>query len=281
MTEAHGTMTTGTVSVEGGRLSYEVAQGGSGPTLVLLHGGMLDRHSWDEQFARLAARGHHVVRYDARGHGHSSTVTGDYAHQDDLRALLAHLAVPRAVLVGLSLGARTALDAALAHPEYVAALVLTAPGVSGRPFTDPFVTHHAEQQIAALGTGGAAGVELFVEHFLRMWVDGPHRSPTEVDGALRERLRACATANVLRHAAGLGAGLPREVGAADRLGEVAVPTLVLTGDLDGSDILANAHAVAAAAPNARHRVLPGAAHMIPLECPDLFEHELDTFLAAL
>ncbi|WP_380283714.1 alpha/beta fold hydrolase [Kitasatospora purpeofusca] len=276
MTEAR----TGTAAVEGGELAYEVAEG-AGPAVVLLHGGLLDRHSWDEQFTRLAAAGRHVVRYDARGHGRSSTVGGDYAHPDDLRALLAHLDVPRAVLVGLSLGSRIALDTALTHPGCVAGLVLTAPGVSGRPFTDPFVTHHTQRQIAALGAGGEEGVGRFVEHFLRMWADGPHRSPAEVDGALRERLRASVTANVLRHAAGFGAGRPREAGAADRLGELAVPTLVLTGELDGADILANARAVADTAPHARELVLPGAAHMVPLERPDLFEPELDAFLAAL
>ncbi|MER7705037.1 alpha/beta hydrolase [Kitasatospora sp. NPDC097605] len=269
---------TGAVPVAGGELSYEVAEG-TGPAVVLLHGGLLDRHSWDEDFARLAARGRHVVRYDARGHGRSSTVSGDHAHHDDLRTLLAHLDVPRAVLVGLSLGSRIALDTALTHPECVAGLVLTAPGVSGRPFTDPFVIHHTEQQIAALGAGGEEGVGRFVEHFLRMWADGPHRSPAEVDGALRERLRASVTANVLRHAAGFGAGRPLEAGAAERLGELAVPALVLVGELDGADILANARAVADAAPHARELVLPGAAHMVPLERPDLFEREVDAFLS--
>ncbi|MFE2109648.1 alpha/beta fold hydrolase [Kitasatospora sp. NPDC059463] len=271
---------TGTAPVTGGELSYEVAEG-AGPAVVLLHGGLLDRHSWDEQFARLAARGRHVVRYDARGHGRSSPVTGDHSHPDDLRALLTHLDVPSAVLVGLSLGARIALDTALTHPGQVAGLVLTAPGVSGRPFTDPFVAHHTERQIAALGAGGAEGVDRFVEHFLRMWADGPHRSPDQVDGALRERLRASVTAHVLRHAAGFGAGSALEAGAADRLGELRAPALVLTGELDGADILANARALADAAPHVRALVLPGAAHMVPLERPDLFERELDAFLAAL
>ncbi|MFE6868186.1 alpha/beta fold hydrolase [Kitasatospora sp. NPDC057692] len=276
MTEAR----TGTVAVDGGHLSYEAAEG-AGPAVVLLHGGLLDRHSWDEQFTRLAAAGRQVVRYDARGHGDSSTVGGDHSHPDDLRALLAHLEVPRAVLVGLSLGARIALDTALTHPGCVAGLVLTAPGVSGRPFTDPFVAHHTERQIAALGAGGEEGVAGFTEHFLRMWADGPHRSPAQVDGALRERLRASVTANVLRHATGFGAGRAREAGAAGRLGEPAVPTLVLAGELDGTDILANARAVADAAPHARALVLPGVGHMVPLERPDLFERELDDFLSAL
>ncbi|MEV6682993.1 alpha/beta fold hydrolase [Streptomyces erythrochromogenes] len=92
---------------------------------------------WNEQFLWLAGLGYRVIRYDARGHGRSSTVAGDYSHHGDLRALLTHLDVPCATLVGLSLGARTAIDTALAHPESVPALVLASPGVSGRPFADP------------------------------------------------------------------------------------------------------------------------------------------------
>ncbi|MEU9302965.1 alpha/beta fold hydrolase [Streptomyces sp. NPDC048269] len=139
---------------------------------------MLDLNMWDEQFSWLAELGYRVIRYDARMHGRSSTVVRDYAHHDDLHALLTHLDVPCATLVGLSLGARTAVDTALAHPESVSALVLASPGVSGRPFNDPYVAHHTAQQMAAMGDPDG-GAQRFVEHFLRMWVDGPHREPSQ------------------------------------------------------------------------------------------------------
>ncbi|MFH8571402.1 alpha/beta fold hydrolase [Streptomyces sp. NPDC017993] len=267
----------GIVPIEDGELFYETA--GSGPAVVLLHGGMLDQHMWDEQFAWLVNSGLRVIRYDSRGHGLSSTVTGDYANHDDLVALLDALDVPRAVLVGLSHGARVALDTALAHPARVAALALASPGVSGRPFTDPFLLAHIKEQVAAIGTPD--GVERYVEHFLRMWVDGPHREPSAVHPGLRERLRASAEANVEVHADGLGAGRPVEVGAATRLGEIRVPTVVLDGDLDSTDISANAHAITLAVPGARRVRIPGAAHMVNLENTALFDQELHAFLSSL
>lgn len=267
----------GIVPIDDGELFYETA--GSGPAVVLLHGGMLDQHMWDEQFAWLVNSGLRAIRYDARGHGLSSSVTGDYANHDDLRALLDALDVPSAVLVGLSHGSRVALDAALAHPDRVAALALASPGVSGRAFTDPFILEHIKEQVAAVGKPD--GVERYVEHFLRMWVDGPHREPSAVHPGMRERMRASAEANAEVHADGLGAGMPIEVGAADRLSEIRVPTVVFDGDLDSRDISANAHAITLAVPGARRIRIPGSAHMVNLENTALFDQELHAFLSSL
>ncbi|MCB5907070.1 alpha/beta fold hydrolase [Streptomyces pinistramenti] len=267
----------GTVPIDDGELFYEAA--GTGPAVVLLHGGMLDQRMWDEQFAWLVRSGLRAIRYDIRGHGLSSSVTGDWANHDDLRALLDALAVPRAVLVGLSHGARIALDTALAHPQRVTALALASPAVSGRAFTDPFLLAHIREQVAAIGEPD--GAERYVEHFLRMWVDGPHREPAAVDAALRERLRASAQANAEVHSDALGAGAPVEVGAAGRLAEIRVPTLVLDGDLDSTDISANAHALALAVPGAQRIRIPGAGHMVNLENGAFFDHALHGFLFAL
>ncbi|MFE7610407.1 alpha/beta fold hydrolase [Streptomyces celluloflavus] len=267
----------GLVPIDDGELFYEVA--GEGPAVVLLHGGMLDQHMWDEQFSWLVNSGLRAIRYDSRGHGLSSTVAGDYANHDDLCALLDALDVPSAVLVGLSHGARVALDTALAHPDRVMALALASPGISGRAFTDPFVLAHIKEQVAAIGEPD--GAERYIEHFLRMWVDGPHREPSAVHPGMRERLRASAEANVEVHADGLGAGIPLEMGAFDRLGEIRVPTVVLDGDLDSTDISANAHAITLAVPGARRVRIPGAAHMVNLENTAFFDQELHAFLSSL
>ncbi|MFI1204211.1 alpha/beta fold hydrolase [Streptomyces sp. BHT-5-2] len=275
--QAWSEIDNGTVPIDDGELFYETA--GSGPAVVLLHGGMLDQHMWDEQFAWLVNSGLRVVRYDSRGHGLSSTVTGDWANHDDLVALLDALDIPRAVLVGLSHGSRIALDAALAHPSRVSALFLAAPGLSGRTFTDPFILEHIREQVAAIGE--ADGAERYVEHFLRMWVDGPYRAPAAMHPGFRERMRASASANVEVHADGLGAGMPLEVGAADRLGEIRVPTAVLDGDLDSTDISANAHAIALQVPGARRIRVPAAGHMVNLENTPRFDQELHAFLSSL
>src|SRR5690242_20005538 len=88
-----------------GTLSYK--EGGRGRPVVFLHPGGFGGAVWDEQVNRFAAH-HRVVRYDARGHGDSSEPPAGFSHHEDLRRLLDALAIDRAVLVGCSLGSRTA-----------------------------------------------------------------------------------------------------------------------------------------------------------------------------
>jgi pimeloyl-ACP methyl ester carboxylesterase len=71
-----------------------------------------------------------VVRYDLRSHGRSADAAGSTAY-GDLTAVLDALGIERAALVGLSAGASVAIDAAIAAPSRVTALVLASPGVSG------------------------------------------------------------------------------------------------------------------------------------------------------
>src|SRR5437762_5385147 len=94
---------TGFVAVPFGHIFYEAV--GTGPTVVLIHGGNLDRRMWDQQVAVLALH-FRVIRYDLRGFGRSTPADTPYQAQTDLYELLQHLAVHRASLSGLSLGGR-------------------------------------------------------------------------------------------------------------------------------------------------------------------------------
>lgn len=93
---------TGHAVIEGGALYYESA--GSGPVVVLLHGGNLDGRMWDEQLSPLS-RHYRAIRYDARGYGRSTPADKPFAAHDDLAALLraSHRArVPHRTLHGWS-----------------------------------------------------------------------------------------------------------------------------------------------------------------------------------
>jgi pimeloyl-ACP methyl ester carboxylesterase len=250
-------------------IAYETA--GSGDPVVFLHGGLLDRHSWDAEFA-LAARTHHAVRYDARGHGGSDPATGDYSTYTDLFALLDHLGLQSVAAVGLSLGARTLVDAALLHPDRFTALLLVSPGYSGLEFTDPFVLAQNEAiRRAAAAHDDAA----FVEAFLRAWVDGPHRSAADVDPDVRAACARAARAAVAKPPSG---GRVIEVGAVGRLGELSMPVDVVLGDLDSPDILAAGERIAADAPHARTHLVTGAGHSLNLDRPEAFAEILRDFL---
>jgi pimeloyl-ACP methyl ester carboxylesterase len=117
------TWRAGRAAVPGGELYYETA--GEGPALVLIHADFLDHRMWEPQFESLA-QDHRAVRYDARGHGRSTVPGGPYSDGEDLRALLDHLGIASAYLVGLAHGARIASEFAAAEPRRVRGLVLAA-----------------------------------------------------------------------------------------------------------------------------------------------------------
>jgi 3-oxoadipate enol-lactonase len=252
---------TGFVKVRGGELYHEAK--GAGPAVVLLHAGLLE----------LLSKEYRVVRFDARGHGRSSVPAGDYANYEDLHELLAALGVPHATLVGLSLGARTAIDFALAYPAMVDGIVAAAPGLSGWDFDDPVLAEHQRGARAAAAAGDRAK---FVEWFQRSWTDGPKRAPQQVDPAVRERVRVMALETLAKLEA--GGGELKEMGAAGRLAELRVPLLAIVGDLDMSDIHEIVAELVAKVPGARKVVVAGAGHMVNLERPAEFDRALTEFL---
>jgi len=106
-----------------------------------MHGGLLDCHMWDEQFD-LLAKTHRVLRYDASAHGQSTLPPDVYWDHADLRELMITLEIDRAILVGLSLGGRIAIDLALEEPDRVEAIVAVSSGLSGYRFeSEPYLAH--------------------------------------------------------------------------------------------------------------------------------------------
>jgi pimeloyl-ACP methyl ester carboxylesterase len=115
----------------GHRISYRSY--GAGPrVIVLTHGLLMDHRMYSRLGPTLAAAGHHVITVDMLGHGasdqpHEMTMYSMPQYGRDLIALLDHLGVPQAVVGGTSLGANVALEAAVAAPERIRALVLEMP----------------------------------------------------------------------------------------------------------------------------------------------------------
>jgi pimeloyl-ACP methyl ester carboxylesterase len=262
----------GSATANGTTLTYEVA--GAGPALVLIHAGIADSRMWDGLFARWAAS-HRVLRYDLRGFGRSGRASGTFAHRDDLRALLDTLGIDRAAVLGISFGAGVALDFALAYPERVSALVLAAARPGGmQPPPDLTEVWEAEEEALARGDLDAAN-----EVDLRAWVDGPHRTPDQVDPDVRARMREMNRLVLEREAAETDADpQPLDPPAVERLGEVRAPTLLVVGDLDRPGTLTGTERLAEGIPEARRVVIPGAAHMVPLEGPDRFAELVEEFL---
>jgi 3-oxoadipate enol-lactonase len=248
-------------------LNYEVS--GAGSPVVLLHGGALDSRAWDGQFAPFAEH-HTVIRYDLRGHGRSSTPTEPFAHCDDLRDLLDTLGIPRASLVGLSLGSRTSIDFALSYPDRVNRLVLASPGIGGMTFRDPFILDQLDRHAEARAAHDVDGA---LECVVRMWVDGPHRTPDRTDPAIRKFCHDLIADTVARHA-GAGQRLMTDLDAINRVDELRAPILTLVGDLDSSDI----HAVADLL-GGHKEISAGVGHNLNLERPEEFNRRVLDFLS--
>jgi 3-oxoadipate enol-lactonase len=116
-----------------GSITLEGEQTGDGPPVVLLHGLSATRRNVVQGSRALVKRGYRLISYDARGHGASSPAPR-YEYSDlvaDLSAVLDHLELDRAALVGSSMGAATAMAFTLEHPERVPALVQITPAYTG------------------------------------------------------------------------------------------------------------------------------------------------------
>ena len=253
------------LAIPGSHLYYEVR--GRGAPVVFIHGGNLDSGMWDADVEALSTR-FRVITYDVRPYGRSGPATADYAWHEDLRALLDHLKIARADLVGLSLGARLAVNFTLAYPARVDRLVLAGPGIDGWPFApDP----HLPALIAAVKAGDA-------KLATTLWLRHPYMAPAMRDPEVAARLRRLAARNEHIWLQEIGPAVVPSPPALTRLGEIRAPTLVLVGTLDVADILGTAKRLATEVRGARLEVLDGVGHMINLAAPDRFRALVTGFL---
>src|SRR5260221_1182366 len=117
-------VSSGYADVNGIKLYHEIY--GQGEPLVLLHGGLM---TIDEMSTLLEpfAKTHKVIAVELQGHGRTADTDRPLSFEtmgDDIAALLNHLNISTADIVGLSLGAAVGLRAAIQHPEKVRRLVV-------------------------------------------------------------------------------------------------------------------------------------------------------------
>lgn len=271
-------MTGQFIEVPGGRL--RVIDEGRGSPVVLVHAGIADLRSWDPVASLLVEAGLRTIRYDLRGHGLSETADVAFSNRDDLIAVLDAVGVDRAVVVGSSAGGQIALDTAVERPDRVAAVVGVAAGLGG---FEPDITPEELALFEAmdrLESADEPDADAIADFDVRLWVDGPGQPPDRVPSAIRELVREM---DRPLYAAGRvrGRPIPLRPPAADRLSALRCPVLAIAGSLDVSDAIATARHLEANAPDARAIVIPGVAHMVGLEVPDLLARTIVDFVAGL
>ncbi|WP_031158094.1 alpha/beta fold hydrolase [Streptosporangium roseum] len=277
-----------------GDTEFGCDEAGSGPVVVLVHAGCADRRMWDHQFRTLSER-YRVIRYDWRGYGESGDATGEFAHHEDLLALLDAFEVDRAVLVGSSDGGKISLDAALTAPERVTALTLVAPGLSGYEWPPSMPARYRERVHSVIGvdrlrsyrageveTVDVAELEAYSEAETEFLVAGPGRTRGDLTPQVWElALKMDRLLNERSWTGPHGSDRGLRPPAKGRLAEVEVPTLIVTGTADVPEILEVSDLLAREIRKARRVEIPDTGHLPPLERPEEFTAALADFLASL
>jgi 2-succinyl-6-hydroxy-2,4-cyclohexadiene-1-carboxylate synthase len=210
--------------------------------------------------------GHEIVTVDAPGHGGSSAIEADLA---DGASLLVD-AAGRGTYVGYSMGARVCLHAALAHPDAVERLVLLS-GTPGIEDPDERAARRAGDEALAASLEHD-GLEAFLERWLALPMFAGLGSSADVED--RRRNTVAGLASSLRLA---GTGSQEDLW--PRLGELAMPVLLVTGSLD-TKFCAIADRMAGLIPRATRATIDGAHHAAHLERPEAFATVLTDWLDA-
>ena len=239
------------------------------PAVLLIHGAAASMLAWEDDFCtRLAADSRFVVRYDHRDTGRSVGYPPGrpgYAMRDlmqDAVGLLDALDLPRAHLVGRSMGGGLAMAAALEHPERVASLTLlaTSPGGPGLPPMSKeffaFVTNPRQPD----WSDRDAAIEHVLSMLRIMAAGSRHFDAKKMRPLIAHELartRNVASSQINHFAMETGAPLR------PRLGEIRAPTLILHGEDDPVFPLGHAQAMAREIPCARLVVLKETGHLVP------------------
>ncbi len=269
------------------RLDVHYKDAGTGdPGIVLLHGFGGSTFSWRNVTPALSAD-HRVVAFDRPGFGLTTrplpgewSSDNPYSAEGQVRSTLAlmdRLGLDEAVLVGHSAGGAVALATALAHPERVRALVLVAPAVYGGgppSWVKPLLRIPQIRRLGPLVTRRLVGS---LESILERSYADPSLITAEVREGYKQPLRADDWDRGLWELT-LATG---RTDLADRLADVAVPTLVITGDSDQIVPPEDSELVAATIPGAGWAVISGAGHLVMEERPADFLQHLLTFLMGL
>lgn len=263
---------SGKADINGAQLYYEVK--GTGYPLLLVHAGVADSRMWEKQFEAFS-QAYQVIRFDLRGFGRSNMPWGSFSNHEDIRALLDFLGIETVFLLGISFGGLIALDFTLAHPDYVKALVLGAPSVSGASPSER-IRQFWEAEDAALEKGDLEGA---TELNLNLWVDGPHRKTNQVSPEVRQLVREMQLNIFSKEIPEDIEEIDLDPPAIERLGEVEIPVQILVGELDLDEKLELADSLVKEMPDCRKVVIPGVAHMLNMEAPEEFNRSVLDFLS--
>lgn len=252
-------MESGYITVKDKQLYYEVS--GKGDPVLFVHGFSLDHRMWQPQIEYFKDN-YQTICFDMRGFGKSSLPTSEYAHHEDMKALVDHLGIEKINLVGLSLGGEMSIDFTIMYSSRVKSLTLIDSSLGGFPSKVDWRVYAKEQ-----------GLNQAKQNWLKHDVFKPSCQKPEVKQKLEQYVVDYSGWHWLHHD-------PRTKvvpSAMERLSEITVPTQVIVG----ADDLVNYHQIASVIKeqikNVKVTILPNTGHMANLENP----HEINRLINSL
>lgn len=264
------------ITVRGVNLYYEEYGSRDDPRLVVAHG-LMGSIAITQRFAEradgFAAKGLHVIAYDARGHGKSgyTTARSDYhwaALAEDMHGFIRAVGLDRTSVYGGSMGAGTALMLALAHPEMVEKLILMAPP----PFRED--AKAARQMFGGLSVLFQIFGTSLTSKMIGVFPQARQAQRENPNNNITSFLAAQRRASIVPAIRGLLFGKPGLP--IDRFGEIEQQTLILTHPDDPVHPLSSGEILHERMPHARLAVSPTTSYWT--ENPEALTHVVAAFV---
>ncbi|MDE2228320.1 MAG: alpha/beta fold hydrolase [Alphaproteobacteria bacterium] len=265
---------------DGVRLHYEEV--GQGRPLVFVHEFAGDLRSWDAQL-RFFGRYYRCIAFNARGYPPSDVPESDAHYSveraaDDIAAVLDHLRLDHAHIVGLSMGGFATLHFGLRHHDRAHALAICGCGYGAEKDKRARFQHESEELADRFERDGSAKVaERYAEGTARVQLQNKDpRAWREFSDRLAAH-SAKGSANTLR---GVQARRPSLYDLVERMTKITAPTLIVAGDEDEACLQPGILMKRAIATSGLV-ILPKTGHLVNLEDPALFNRTLADFLLAV
>lgn len=264
-------VTTGFAQASKTQIYFESV--GEGEAVVFIHAGIADSRMWDPQFEAVPD-GFKFVRVDLRGFGHSKIPREPYTDCEDVLAVMDHLGIENAVMVGCSVGAEATLDLATFAPYRLSGMVLI--GASAPGFDPPSAEYRSPQWPEAIEAFEAGDMERVAELEAEIWVVGRDRNRSEVDAAVFDLVREMDLAALKTENKRVER---RKAPQLEALPHVDIPCLVVVGEHDLPQLLEAAEHLEDTFDHATRVVVKKAAHLPSLEQPETFNRAFYDFLS--
>ncbi len=258
--------------INGTNLAY--TDQGHGMPVVLLHAFPQNRAMWEPQ-VRALSKTHRIIAPDFRGFGESDAPLWHYTldqFADDVAGLLDHLSVQQAMFAGLSMGGYTLFAFYRKYADRVTGLVLA--DTRAQPDTEEGRAGRFAMAQAAYTKGASAIADIMLPKLL-----SPVALQTKPE--LAGQVRATIERTQISGIAGALMAMAERPDSVPLLAQIACPTLVITGELDGPTPPADGKLMAERIPGARLEIIPKAGHLSNLEQPEAFNRALLDFLEGI